>query len=155
MVEGRNLSDVRPENSLPLWSCPSVKIREEVTWKTKGSGNEGSSASSVGRWRNSRGALLRMKTTLSYTWRSERRFALPSYFLLRFSSSFFYSFISSPILLRFSFVFSILMQYLVTNNNHYIISIIQSDNILAFLFIFHVDILKCFSIVILDSFLNW
>lgn len=43
MGEGRNLSDVRRENSLPLWSCPFVKIREEVSrnLKDRGSGNEG------------------------------------------------------------------------------------------------------------------
>lgn len=136
MVEGRNLSDVRPENSLPLWSCPFVKIREEVTWKAKGSGNEGGSASSAGRWRSSRGALLRMKTTLSYTWRSKRRFALPSYFLLRFSSSFLFFYLFSD---SSQILFCVTHINAIPSNKQqipHIISIIQSDNILTFTFIF-------------------
>lgn len=78
----------------PVHSRRSVK-RFLVTCKAVGWKTKRDSTSSVGRWRSSRGALLRTKTTLSYTWRSKRRFALLSYFFLRLS----FFFLSSTYLL--------------------------------------------------------
>lgn len=81
----------------PVHSWRSAK-RFRVTWRIVSRGNEGGFQLLLyGRWRSSRGALLRMKTTLSYTWRSKKRSALLSYFFSR-ACHFFHSSISLLIL---------------------------------------------------------